>query len=240
MGYQTMTNDNMNVWDMLSKTNPDHTKKVPSSYGKQITTIDAMQQIKNMTEAFGPVGKGWSYQVKYNHTDKIVFAEVSIQYFMDNKWYGYGPVCSLAPLGKKNGGLDDEAPKKAMTDALTKAFSHLGLNADVFLGKFDNNKYVQELKKEFAQKSSVVQFPQKQNSAEQSAEPTYLDDEVDVEEIISRIKLTKTDKQFQTVKSQVRSVVNYLKTNNFKAYEQIRDISREHEVNLTNNQRELI
>ena len=40
----------------------------------------------------------------------------------------------LHPLGKANGKLDDEAPKKAMTDALTKAFSHLGLNADVFLG----------------------------------------------------------------------------------------------------------
>ena len=37
-------------------------------------------------------------------------------------------------LSKKNGGLDDEAPKKAMTDAMTKAFSHLGMSADVFLG----------------------------------------------------------------------------------------------------------
>ena len=80
----------------------------------------------------------------------IVFAEVSIQYFMDNKWYGYGPVCSLAPLGKKNGGLDDEAPKKAMTDALTKAFSHLGVSADVFLGLFDNNKYVSDMKEKFS------------------------------------------------------------------------------------------
>jgi hypothetical protein len=78
--------------------------------------------------------------------------------------------------------------------------------------------------------------PFQQNSVEQSAEPTYLDDEVDVEEIINRIKQTKTDKQLASVKSQVRSVVNHLKTNNFKAYEQIRDVSREHEVKLTNNQ----
>ena len=28
--------------------------------------------------------------------------------------------------------------KKAMTDAMTKAFSHLGMSADVFLGMFDN------------------------------------------------------------------------------------------------------
>ena len=78
--------------------------------------------------------------------------------------------------------------------------------------------------------------PFQQNSEEKSSEPTYLDDEVDVEEIINRIKETKTDKQLASVKSQVRSVVNHLKNNNFKAYEQIRDASRKHEVKLTNNQ----
>jgi len=74
------------------------------------------------------------------------------------------------------------------------------------------------------------------NSVEQSSEPTYLDDEIDVEEIIDRIEQTKTEKQLASVKSQVRSVVNHLKNNNFKAYEQIRDKTREHEVKLTNNQ----
>jgi len=78
--------------------------------------------------------------------------------------------------------------------------------------------------------------PFEQNSVEKSTEPTYLDDEVDVEEIINRIKQTKTEKQLASVKSQVRSVVNHLKNNNFKAYEQIRDCTRKHEVKLTNNQ----
>ena len=79
--------------------------------------------------------------------------------------------------------------------------------------------------------------PFQQNSSDKSVEePTYLDDEVDVEEIINRIKETKTDKQLASVKSQVRSVVNHLKNNNFKAYEQIRDESRKHEVKLNNNQ----
>ena len=78
--------------------------------------------------------------------------------------------------------------------------------------------------------------PFEQNSVEKSTEPTYLDDEIDVEEIINRIEQTKTEKQLASVKSQVRSVVNHLKNNNFKAYEQIRDCTREHEVKLTNNQ----
>ena len=78
--------------------------------------------------------------------------------------------------------------------------------------------------------------PFQQNSVEQSSEPTYMDDEVDVEEIIKRIEQTKTTKQLSVVKSQVRSVVGHLKTNNFKAYEQIRDRSAAHEVKLNNNQ----
>ena len=112
-----------------------------------------MHQIKNMTAAFGPVGKGWSYDVKYHYAEKLIFAEVKIRYCLQGEWYSYGPVCSVAPLGN-NRGLDDEAPKKAMTDALTKAFSHLGLNADIFLGKFDNNKYVQEVTEHFKQNST--------------------------------------------------------------------------------------
>ena len=148
-------NDKLKIWNALEKTNPLHTKKAPSKYGKTITTIDAMHQIKNMTAAFGPVGKGWSYDVKYHYAEKLIFAEVKIRYCLQGEWYSYGPVCSVAPLGN-NRGLDDEAPKKAMTDALTKAFSHLGLNADIFLGKFDNNKYVQEVTEHFKQNSVGV------------------------------------------------------------------------------------
>jgi len=82
--------------------------------------------------------------------------------------------------------------------------------------------------------------PFEQNSVEKSTEPTYLDDEIDVEEIIDRIEKTKTEKQLDSVKSQVRSVVNHLKNNNFKAYEQIRNKTREHEVKLTNNKQQFL
>ena len=217
----------MKIWDFLSKTNPEFTKPFSKFGGKTLTTIDPHYQIQMMTNAFGPVGKGWSYQVEYKYLDKLVFAEVSIQYFLDNKWYAFGPVSSVQSLAKKNGGLDDEAPKKAMTDAMTKAFSHLGMSADVFLGMFENNKYVEDLKKEFSQK---------QNSVVQTTEPAYMDDTVDVDEIKNEISAAKTEKQFYAVKNKLRLKVNYLKNNNFKAYEQIRDYTRKHEATLTNNQ----
>ena len=157
MGDKRMTTK-MRIWDSLCKTNPDYTRSVPSSYGKKITSIDPMYQIQCMTETFGPVGLGWKYNVKYTYQDNLVFAEVSIHYCVHDNWFEYGPVCSVQNLFKKNGNLDDEAPKKAMTDAMTKAFSHLGMSADVFLGKFDDSKYVQEVKKEFS-KPQVKVFP---------------------------------------------------------------------------------
>jgi hypothetical protein len=37
--------------------------------------------------------------------------------------------------------VNEDAPKMSVTDGLTKALSHLGFNADVFLGEYDGNKY---------------------------------------------------------------------------------------------------
>jgi len=142
--------DNMKIWDQLQHTDPNATKTAPSKWGKKITTIDPMSQIQSMTSMFGPVGKGWKYEVEYKYIDGLVFAEVKIKWF-DKQWNEYGPVCSVQNLTNTRGGLDDEAPKKAMTDAMTKAFSHLGMSADVFLGKFDDSKYVEQMKQEFSQ-----------------------------------------------------------------------------------------
>jgi hypothetical protein len=137
---------NLELWNKVCKTDPGHTKKVSMRGG--FTAIDAHYQLQNATEQFGPVGKGWGYDCKYIYQEKLVFCELIF-------WHGelkqsFGPICGGADLIDKNGKADTDAPKKAMTDALTKALSHLGFNADVFLGKFDDNKYVSEVTKEFA------------------------------------------------------------------------------------------
>ena len=144
--------DKKYIWDQVKKTDPRFTKKINKGFG-EITTIDPMSQIMKMTEVFGPVGQGWNYHVNYEHTNDVIFAQVSVAIEKNNEgfWNYYGPVCSVQKLYRKTGALDDEAPKKAMTDAMTKAFSHLGLSADVFLGMHDNSKYVENLKKEIAE-----------------------------------------------------------------------------------------
>ena len=143
------------VWDNMKETDPRFTKRVNKGFG-EITTIDPQWQIMRMTEMFGPVGKGWNYTVNYTYTNDLVFAEVLVatskteNEMTDSFWNYYGPICSVQKLFRKTGALDDEAPKKAMTDALTKAFSHLGLCSDIFMGKFDDSKYVQKLEEKYS------------------------------------------------------------------------------------------
>ncbi|QPZ53341.1 putative single strand-annealing protein [Pelagibacter phage HTVC024P] len=79
--------------------------------------------------------------------------------------------------------------------------------------------------------------PFEEDSVEQSKEePTYLDDEVNVEDIIKDISDTTTARQLSSVKDLVRDEVMYLKKNNPKAFEQVAKFTREHEVKLNNNQ----
>ncbi len=134
---------NKRYWDQLKTTDPRFTKKINKGFG-DLTTIDPMYQIMKMTEVFGPCGIGWGWSAKYTYTEANVFAEVSI--WVETPIQTYGPVSSVQSLHKTNGKLDDECTKKAMTDALTKALSHVGVSADVFLGMHDNVKYIEKVK----------------------------------------------------------------------------------------------
>ena len=43
---------------------------------------------------------------------------------------------------------DEDAPKKSVTDALVKALSMIGFAGDIFMGRYDDSKYVNDLKAE--------------------------------------------------------------------------------------------
>ena len=160
----TETN-NMRVWNAVQTTDPRHTK--PVEFGRKFTSIDAHWQIMRMTEQFGPVGDGWGYRTVHtieNFPGVMTAAICDVTIWWRVAGAGersYGPVrgmCSIIEYDK-NGkpaltrkdkpDYDDDAPKKAMTDALTKGLSHLGLSADVFLGLFDDNKYVDKMRRQF-------------------------------------------------------------------------------------------
>jgi hypothetical protein len=138
--------DNLSIWSAVSKTNPDNTKHVSQRGG--FTSICAQSQFMEATRQFGPIGIGWGYDADAPiFHEALVFVRVTL-------WHGsranvFGPVIGGAEWKSDKGRLDSDAPKKATTDAITKLLSQLGFNADVFLGLYDDNKYVEQMRKEF-------------------------------------------------------------------------------------------
>jgi len=203
--------DNLKIWSAVEKTDPDSTKKV--TFGRTFTAIDAHSQIKAATEQFGPIGQGWGYNTDYGFQtigdDVLVWCDLVLWWAKPGEWEGiktpgynsqYGPVRGMAQVtawtaGRKDRKApDNDAAKKAMTDALTKALSHLGFNADVFLGKFDDNKYVQ-------QRQSDVD---KENTAEQAK---YLEKR---KAFINAITKAKTAEKADTILDEYREWVSTL------------------------------
>ncbi|MCP4108360.1 MAG: hypothetical protein GY749_22920 [Desulfobacteraceae bacterium] len=147
---------NIEIWDALCKTDPAHTKSFTRAGGFSGTAIKPTWTIKRMTEQFGPCGAGWginepSFDVQPAGDETLVFCTVSVWYkSKDNLLYGVGGD-KLIVKRKNYFATDDEAYKKAFTDAVTNALKYLGVGADVHMGQFDDNKYVNALIAEFAE-----------------------------------------------------------------------------------------
>lgn len=141
--------DNLRIWSQVEKTNPAHTKQVNQRGG--FTAIGANFQIMRATEVFGPVGEGWGYVTgEPIFHDTLMMVPVTLWYDSDRS-KTFGPIYGCEEWKSDKGRVDSDAPKKAMTDGITKALSHLGFNADVFLGRFDDQRYVADVKREFAE-----------------------------------------------------------------------------------------
>ena len=132
--------ENMDLWNSLAPSDRKYLKKV--SFGvRKFTSIDPQYQIRKMTERFGPVGIGWGYDVEYDYPSSegviLIVAKVSIwTQIPENK---FGPIAGSRTFWHKDMKRPaEDAGKMALTDALTKGLSHLGCDADVFLGKHDN------------------------------------------------------------------------------------------------------
>jgi len=137
-------NKNMELWESVETTDPQYTTKVNQRGG--FTAIGAQSQLRTATKIFGPMGSGWG--VKTEHIDK--WEDVGLVIYMATLWYKVNDVECYIPIHSSikynnNGRVDDDFMKKVATDALTKGLSKLGFNADVFMGKFDDNKYVNSL-----------------------------------------------------------------------------------------------
>jgi hypothetical protein len=164
--------DNMDIWDFGAETAPSAVKTAHID-GRIQSSINGTYMAKKATEKFGPIGSGWGYDIveeRYdnagpifddegellcqaqNHTIKlclwyqpIVDPKIEGQKAMrcgPFKVYQYGHTRYIYK-SKFGFSVDSEAPKKSLTDAMKKCLSLLGFSADIFLGEFENQEYVQ-------------------------------------------------------------------------------------------------
>ncbi len=156
--------DNMKLWDSVFETDPAYTKFV--KVGRGFTTIDAFYQVRRATEVFGPVGHGWGWETSETYTDGLVIVKMHLWYRHPDTGEVGRPVVHFGckALANKSGRVNEDAVKSATTDALTKALSFIGFNGDVFMGKFDDNKYVEEMRNKYDERNSS----ESETSVEQS------------------------------------------------------------------------
>lgn len=144
-----LQNKNMALWDAVEKTNPAHAKEYNNGTFKG-TAIRPLYSIQKATEQWGEMGNKWgAREIEHFIEDGVWFSKIEL-------WHPTGKVeqwgATKFKYATKEGRviIDDEAAKKAFTDAVTKCLSWLGFSADIHMGRFDDSKYVEELKKEFS------------------------------------------------------------------------------------------
>ena len=159
-----MSADNLVIWHALGRTDPKHTKAFKRAGGFSGTAVKPIYAVQKMTEAFGPCGIGWgmtepTFQiVPGDNREVAVYCTVGMWHgARENLVYGVGgdKIVTYIKANEQykrpeRWETDDEAFKKAYTDALTNAMKHIGMAADVHMGQFDDSKYVRELEAEFA------------------------------------------------------------------------------------------
>lgn len=159
--------DHLALWKSVERTPLEFTKPIS---GKAYTgnSPSPYYLVQKATETFGPIGIGWGFTILEERVEngagneRLSIARVRVWY----KWggergevehIGGTPLCGT----RKNGQFytDEDAPKKSVTDALIKALSLIGFAGDIFIGRYDDSKYMDELKDEQKQKQQKPQKP---------------------------------------------------------------------------------
>lgn len=146
--------DNLSLWNKVEKTNPAHTKD--AKIGQlSIKAINAQSQIKEATKQFGTYGNTWGLKnLKYSFMDigTTKMAMLGAEFYYPSGEFEIHTTLKIAYMTQGSNGylkIDDDFMKKMETDVTTKALSKLGFNADVFMGLYDDNRYVNQMKEEF-------------------------------------------------------------------------------------------
>lgn len=158
--------ENLALWNRVRTPDPAFTKGFSKGGGFKGTATNVSYLIRLATEQWGPMGGKWGVEiVKEDYidgapllgTDGDVIGHEMIHVIQIKLRHPDGEVPGIGQttfVGKNKNGVftDEEAPKKSLTDALSKALSWLGFAADIHMGLWDDNKYVADVRREFEER----------------------------------------------------------------------------------------
>ena len=164
---------NMTLWNDVCVTDPQAVKPIT---GKQYkgNSPKPYWLIKRATETFGPCGIGWGVQILDERFERfgdesLHVAKVRVWYEQDAKrgeieQMGQTKAAYTSAAGKFI--VDEDAPKKSVTDGMVKCLSMLGFAGDIFSGQWDDSKYVAWADQQYAEKEAKqAEKPAKVNPA---------------------------------------------------------------------------
>lgn len=148
----------------------DAIKPIASGRLKGKSDVNPMWRMKRLTEIFGPVGFGWRYEIVKQWTEVYgqeikCFCNVNL-YVRDPETKEWstpipGSGGSAIVSVERNGPyVDDDAYKKALTDALSIAMKPLGIAANVWYGPkavagYEESKYEQPAQPQQSQQQPI-------------------------------------------------------------------------------------
>lgn len=128
-------------------------KAITAGRQKGKTDIKPAWRIEAMTELYGMCGVGWYFEVPRRWTQegpdgqKFAFVDVNLYIKVEGEWSEAIPGNGGSMLiDKEKGGLycDDDAFKKATTDAMGNAMRLVGIAHDIYASQWDGSKYLRE------------------------------------------------------------------------------------------------
>ena len=170
--------ENLKLWKAVERTDPAATKSFKGKGGFSGTAISPMYLIHRATEQWGPMGGNWGLRIVnekvvegapiVNPAGELIGHE-SIHMVQAELYHPDGSIPCFGQttfVGRNKYGFftDEEAPKKSLTDALTKGLSWLGFAADVHMGRYDDVKYVNKVKGDLAAEAGNGQSEERRES----------------------------------------------------------------------------
>ena len=152
---QESINVNMELYNRYRAVPENAQKKITGSRLNGMTDINPMWRLKCLTETFGACGTGWYTEIRDVFVERfegeaVVNIVVALYYKDGEDWSR--PVVGMGGsklVSKERNGLyvDDEAYKKAYTDAIGICCKQLGIGADIWWSA-DTTKYEEPWKTE--------------------------------------------------------------------------------------------